>query len=165
MGQIIIGVMGPGAGASPQEMETAYALGQRIAECGWVTLTGGRDCGVMDAACRGAKSVGGMTVGILPTDNKEAASSSLDIVIPTGMGSARNNINILASDVIVACGMGAGTASEVALAIKAQKSVVLLQSAMKAQEFFLSLDAEQVRIASTVNETVEQIAEILSYLA
>jgi uncharacterized protein (TIGR00725 family) len=157
MGQIVIGVMGPGAGASPEEIDIAYALGKLIAERGWVTLSGGRNCGVMDAVCRGAKSANGFTVGILPSEDATDASSFLDLAIPTGMGSARNNINILASNVVIACGMGAGTASEVALAIKAQKLVILLKSTLEADVFFKSLDAENVITASNANEAIEQI--------
>jgi uncharacterized protein (TIGR00725 family) len=162
MGRIIIGVMGPGTGASRKEMDAAYELGRQIAQQGWVTLSGGRACGVMDAVCRGAKSADGLTLGILPTENKSDASLSLDIAIPTGLGSARNNINALASDAIVACGMGAGTASEIALALKVQKTVILLNSTPEAQAFFSSLDVERVEIASTVNEAIEQIKRILS---
>jgi uncharacterized protein (TIGR00725 family) len=135
---------------------------QQIAQQGWVTLSGGRACGVMDAVCRGVKSAGGLTLGILPTENKSNASLSLDIAIPTGIGNARNNINVLASDVIVACGMGAGTASEIALALKVQKTVILLNSTPEAQTFFTSLDAELVEVASTVSEAIEQIKRVLS---
>jgi uncharacterized protein (TIGR00725 family) len=161
MGQIVIGVMGPGADASPEAMDVAYELGQRIGLRGWITLCGGRNCGVMDAVCRGAKSAGGFTVGILPADNKANASSFLDLAVPTGMGSARNNINVLASDVVVACGMGAGTASEVALALKAQKPVVLLKSTAEAEAFFTALDARRVIVASTVEEAIAHIEKIL----
>jgi uncharacterized protein (TIGR00725 family) len=161
MGRMTIGVMGPGANASPEEMRTAYELGQQIGLRGWITLSGGRNCGVMDAVCRGAKSAGGFTVGILPSDNKANASAFLDFAIPTGMGSARNNINVLASDVIVACGMGAGTASEVALALKAQKPVILLKSTAEARAFFTALDAKRVVVAATVDEAIAHIKQIL----
>jgi uncharacterized protein (TIGR00725 family) len=165
MGRITIGVMGPGADASPEEMDAAYELGQQIGSRGWITLSGGRNCEVMDAVCRGAKSAGGFTVGILPTDNKANASSFLDLAIPTGMGSARNNINVLASNVVIACGMGAGTASEVALALKAQKPVILLKSTADAEAFFTALDAERVVVASTVEEAIAHVEEILRGLA
>lgn len=162
MGRIIIGVIGPGAGAGRTEMDAAHELGRQIAQQGWETLSGGRACGVMDEVCRGAKSADGLTLGILPTENKSNASQSLSIAIPTGIGSARNNINALASDEIVACGMGAGTASEIALALKVQKTVILLNSTPEAQTFFASLDAECVEVASTVNEAIEQIKRVLS---
>jgi uncharacterized protein (TIGR00725 family) len=165
MGRITIGVMGPGTNASPEEINTAYELGEQIGLRGWITLSGGRNCGVMDAVCHGAKSAGGFTVGILPSETKANASSFLDLAIPTGMGSARNNINVLASDVVIACGIGSGTASEVALALKAQKPVILLKSTVEAEAFFTALDAKRVVIASTVDEAIAHIKRILEELA
>ena len=68
-----------------------------IARRGWVVLTGGRDVGVMDAACEGAKRVGGsLTIGVLPTA-KDKVSRHVDVPIITEMGSGRNNINVLTS--------------------------------------------------------------------
>lgn len=103
----IIGVMGPGDGATQKEIKHAYKLGQLIAEQNWILLTGGRNVGVMGAASKGAKSSGGLTIGILPSENKNGMSKFVDIPICTGMGSARNNINVLSSDVVIACGSGA----------------------------------------------------------
>lgn len=166
MGRIVVGVMGPGTDTCPEEiLDAAYELGKHIGLRGWITLSGGRNCGVMDAVCRGAKSVDGFTVGILPSETKANASSFLDLAIPTGMGSARNNINILASDVIVACGMGAGTASEVALALKAQKSIILLKSTAEAEIFFSSLDPRRVVVTSSVQQAIEQVEKRLSRLS
>lgn len=143
----IIGVMGPGVQATPNDVEVAYELGKLIAEAHWILLTGGRNCGVMDAANRGAKSAGGLTVGILPSSNLNDLSDFVDIPILTGMGSARNNINVLSSAVIIACGIGAGTVSEVALALKAGKSVVLLNVTQDSYQFFKNLAENQIHYA------------------
>ncbi len=121
----IIGVMG-GAEVSAGVARDAYELGALIARNGWVLLNGGRACGVMDASARGAKEAGGLTVGVLPDDTTEQASPSIDIAIVTGMGAARNVINVLSSDVVIACPGSAGTLSEVALALKAGRTVILL---------------------------------------
>lgn len=118
--------MGPGHQATATDINNAYQLGKLIAQQGWVLLSGGRNVGVMDAASRGAKSVGGLTVGILPHNSLEGVSEAIDIPILTDMGQARNNINVLSSDVVIACGMGLGTASEVALALKNDKPVIIL---------------------------------------
>lgn len=117
MRKIIIGVMGPG-NASPTESQNAYDLGFLIAQNHWVLLTGGRNSGVMQAASRGAKAANGLTVGILPTADAHGMAETVDLAIFTDMGSARNNINVLSSNVVIACGMGAGTASEVAWQLK-----------------------------------------------
>jgi uncharacterized protein (TIGR00725 family) len=122
----IIGVMGAGDNASESAVRHAYRLGQLIAQEGWILLNGGRNCGVMDASARGAKEAGGLTVGILPDADLSCASAYLDIPIVTGLGSGRNNINVLSSDVVIACRGGAGTLSEIALALKANKSVILV---------------------------------------
>ena len=124
--KIIVGVMGPSEKATAKDNQNAFELGKCIAKQGWVLLTGGRDSGVMNSACKGAKLENGLTIGILPDEDHMGVSEYVDVPILTGMGSARNNINVLTSDVIVVCGMGAGTLSEIALAIKAEKSVILL---------------------------------------
>lgn len=157
MKKTIIGVMGPGDKAQEKDLDNAYKLGQLIAENGWVLLTGGRKAGVMEAATQGAKSLGGLTVGILPTNNTEGMAEDIDIAIVTGLGNSRNNINVLSSDVVIACGMGLGTASEVALALKNGKFVILLTENEQAKQFFLSLSPQQVVIVSTPQEAIEQI--------
>lgn len=160
MPKTIVGVMGVGA-ATPHEIETAYQLGQQIAQAGWIVLSGGRNVGVMDAVSRGAKSCGGMTIGILPYVDSEI-SDAIDIPIITDMGNARNNINVLSSAAIVACGIGAGTVSEIALAIKAKKHVILLTNDREAQAFLRSLNRELVSIAGNVDTALNQLKVILA---
>jgi uncharacterized protein (TIGR00725 family) len=122
---LIIGVMGGGT-ATAEDSEAAYRLGTLIAENGWILLNGGRDVGIMEASSRGAKDRGGITVGILPDDNERSVSKYIEIPILTGMGSARNCINVLSSHFVVACPGQAGTLSEIALALKCGKPVILL---------------------------------------
>jgi uncharacterized protein (TIGR00725 family) len=160
MQKIIIGVMGSGTNASASDLEFAYELGKLIALEGWVLLTGGRNVGVMDAASRGAKEANGLTVGILPSSDTSNVSDAVDIAIVTDMGNARNNINVLSSDVVIACGMGAGTASEIALAIKGNKSVILLNCDEKSKSFFMSL--KDVAIAATPQAAIQQAKQIIS---
>jgi len=121
----VIGVMG-GASASEDTARCAYEIGRLIAERGWVLLSGGRDAGVMAASTKGASEAGGLVVGILPGADTAGASPHLDVAIPTGMGDGRNAINVLASDVVVALRGGAGTLSEVALALKSGKTVIAI---------------------------------------
>ena len=146
--------------ATPLEIQTAYELGQQIAKMGWIVLSGGRNVGVMDAVSRGAKSQGGLTIGILPYIDSEI-SDAIDIPIISDMGNARNNINVLSSHAIVACGMGAGTASEIALAIKARKNVILLTENTIAQNFFRALNPDLVSIAATVDRVLDRLKVIL----
>jgi uncharacterized protein (TIGR00725 family) len=139
-------------------VKLAEELGERAARAGWIVLTGGREAGVMRAALRGAKKVeGSLTVGILPGRDRAEASPFADVAIATGMGEARNIVNVLSSDVVVACGAGGpGTASEAALALKAGKPLVLLAPSPEAAAFFAGLGA--VRVAETAAAAVE-IAE------
>jgi uncharacterized protein (TIGR00725 family) len=137
----VIGVMGASE-ASPGTLAVARRMGRLVAEAGWVVLTGGRPAGVMDAACAGAKTVAGsLTLGILPTGPDGPVSASVDLAIFTGVGEARNAINVLSSDVVVACGVeGTGTASEVALALRLGRPTVLVAAAPAAAAFFQSIE-------------------------
>ena len=121
----IIGVMGGSQVAG--EVETlARELGRAVALEGWIVLSGGRDAGVMAAVSAGAAAAGGTVVGILPDRDLTDASPHLTIPIRTGLGDARNVINILSSDVVVALPGAAGTLSEIALAVKNGKPLLLL---------------------------------------
>lgn len=162
MRKTVIGIMGPGAGASAENLRDAYALGQAIAAQEWVVLTGGRAAGVMDAASRGAKEAGGFTIGILPGKDYQGLSQFVDVAICTDMGNGRNNINVLSADVVIAVGMGMGTLSEVALAVKNQKPVLLLlRSELTTQALFQELAPNSVIVVSTVPEAIAHISRFL----
>jgi len=153
--------MGPGEDASESDREHAYQLGRAIAREGWSLLTGGRNQGVMDSASRGAKEAGGLTIGILPSADKAGLSRYVDVPIVTGIGEARNNINVLSSDVVFACGMGPGTASEVALAVKGRRNVILLNVSDQAARFFVELDPNRVHLATGAEHAVETARRVL----
>lgn len=153
--------MGPGEKAAAIDLQNAYELGKRIAQQGWVLLTGGRNVGVMDAASQGAKSVNGLTIGILPGDNTNGVSEAVDIAIVTDMGNARNNINVLSSDVVIVCGMSTGTASEVALALKGNKKVILLNDNEESKDFFRKLSPQNVYIVNIPDEAIKTVEDIL----
>jgi len=82
----------------------------------------------MEAACRGAKESGGLTVGILPGTDRAAANAHVDVAIPSGLGEARNALVVRAADALIAVGGGYGTLSEIALALKAGKRVIGIAS-------------------------------------
>ena len=161
MRKIIIGVMGPGEKATAKDLQNAYELGKLIAEQQWILLTGGRNVGVMDAASKGAKSANGLVLGILPDDSKQGISEAVDIAIFTDMGNARNNINVLSSDVVIACGMGAGTASEIALALKGNKQVILLTDDVESKVFFQKISPNNVYVVDGVEEAIATAQTIL----
>ena len=154
--------MGPGENATPDDNEMAFELGRAIAKEGWAVLTGGRSFGVMDAVMKGARDRGGLTIGILPDANEQNASENAEIRIVTGMGSGRNYISVLSSRVIVVLGMAAGTASEVALAIKSNKKVILLNQDEITIRFFKNIGTYRVLVAKNVSEVINQIKEYTS---
>jgi len=121
-----VAVVGPGD-ASPAELESAELIGRGIAQAGDVLVCGGLG-GVMAAACRGAVSAGGMTVGILPGSDRSAGNEWLTVAIPTGLGELRNGLVIRAADAVIAVGGAYGTLSEVALALKTGVPVIGLQT-------------------------------------
>lgn len=155
MRRTVIGVMGAGENATPRAVVRARQLGALIAAEGWVLLTGGRGTGVMDAASRGARDAGGLVVGVLPGTDGAEASEAVDVVLVTGLGSARNNVNVLSSDVVIACGsLEAGTLSEVALALKAGKPVVVLTEDDEGLSFLQRTGRGRLRAAGDPEEAV-----------
>lgn len=117
-----IAVVGTGQ-ATPEQAALAEEVGAGLAAAGAVLVTGGLG-GVMEAACRGARSKHGMTVGLLPGDDREAANGWVEIALATGLGELRNGLIVRAADCIVAIGGGAGTLSEIALALRLGKQVL-----------------------------------------
>lgn len=116
-------VVGPGDAADRDLLARAEEVGRRLAEAGAVVVCGGLG-GVMEAACRGARAAGGLTVGILPGAERADANDFVDVALPTGLGEARNSLVVRAADALVAVGGGYGTLSEIAHALKAGTPVV-----------------------------------------
>jgi uncharacterized protein (TIGR00725 family) len=117
-----IGVVGP-ASCTSEIYELARRVGSLIAQQGAILICGGRS-GVMEASARGAREAGGIAVGILPGNSIADANPYIDIPIVTNMGNARNIINVLTSQAIIAIHGSYGTLSEIALAMKCQVPVV-----------------------------------------
>jgi uncharacterized protein (TIGR00725 family) len=123
-----IGVIGSGDRVPPEVLQAAGEVGELVARSGAILVCGGRG-GVMEAACRGAKSAGGTTVGILPGLSREDANPYVDISIPTGLGFAlRNFITIRSSDVVIMLHGEVGTLSEAVLSYQHGKPLVALES-------------------------------------
>ncbi len=118
----LVSVIGAGS-PTPGQYETAVAVGRAAARAGLGVVTGGLG-GVMEAACRGCSEEGGTTVGIIPGTDPAQANPYCTIVIPTGMGQARNVLVVLTGIGAVAIGGGPGTLSEIGHALKAGKVVV-----------------------------------------
>lgn len=113
---MIIAVIGD-AQCPPEVAQVAEEVGRLLAEAGATLICGGLG-GVMEAACRGAKSADGLTVGILPGINPQEANPYVDVPIATGMGQARNVIVVASAQAVIAISGGYGTLSEIGLALK-----------------------------------------------
>jgi hypothetical protein len=140
---MIIAVIG-GAQCSEEIYELARQAGREIAKAGAMLMCGGL-LGVMEAACRGAKEAGGMTIGILPGKTKDEANAFVDLPFVTGFNDARNVIIARSADGVIAVDGAYGTLSEIAFALKFGKPVAGLK---------LSFDIPQVAQAATAAEAV-----------
>ncbi len=112
-----------GSNDDREHYDTAYQIGRYIAKKGWVLISGGRS-GIMEAASKGANDEHGLVIGILPEHSPRNANKYCNIVIPTGIGYARNMVNVLSGDVIVSIGGKSGTLSELAYAWQFRKPVI-----------------------------------------
>jgi uncharacterized protein (TIGR00725 family) len=117
-----VAVIGPSL-ADETISEAAFQVGAQLARAGAIVVCGGGG-GAMEAVCRGARSAGGLTVGILPGRSRDEANPYVDLALPTGMGEARNALVVRAADVVISVGGGVGTLSEIGLALKMQRPVV-----------------------------------------
>jgi uncharacterized protein (TIGR00725 family) len=127
-GRVQIGIIGDSKIQNKTQYDICYIIGKEIAKADAILICGGRG-GVMAAACKGVYDAGGISVGILPSDEKDPeVNEYLTVRIPTLLHWARNALVTLASDGIIACGGGAGTLSELAFAWIQKKPLVCLSS-------------------------------------
>jgi uncharacterized protein (TIGR00725 family) len=122
----IIGVIGAGR-ADEKTLASAEIVGRLIAKRGAMIVCGGLG-GVMEAAAKGAQAEGGMTIGILPQNTKNGANPYIDVPVATGFNEGRNVVIVRTADVLIAVGGEYGTLSEIALALKMEKSVIGLRT-------------------------------------
>lgn len=139
--QISIGVIGSGD-CSPDICQLAYEVGKGIAQAGAYLVCGGLG-GVMEAAAKGAKEAGGVTVGILPGASAQDANPYIDIPIVTDMGHARNVIVVRSSEAVIAVSGSYGTLSEIAFAIKIGIPVVALRTTYHDERMIMAATPEE----------------------
>jgi len=123
---VFIGVIG-GSDVSPQIAGLAEEVGREIARHGAVLVCGGLG-GVMEAACRGARREGGLTIGILPGDNRQDANPHVQIPIVTGIGYARNVAVVKSAQVVIAVDGSHGTLTEIGHALQSGIPVIGLNT-------------------------------------
>jgi uncharacterized protein (TIGR00725 family) len=123
---MIIAVIGDSS-CSPEEAKLAETVGELLAQQGVTIICGGLT-GVMEAVCRGAKSKGGLTVGILPGQDSSMANPWVDIPVVTGIGEARNVAVVKSAQAVIAIGGRYGTLSEIAYALKSRIPIIGLNT-------------------------------------
>jgi len=145
---MIVAVIG-GNYCSREIAKIAYEVGKKIAQRKHILICGGLG-GVMEAACRGAKDGGGLTIGILPGKEKTEANPFVDIPIVTAMSHARNAIITRTADVLIAVDGRYGTLSEIGLALAIGKKVVGINT----------WDIEGVISVGSVDEAMPEIEKV-----
>lgn len=153
-------------GCTPEHEKIAYDVGMEIAKSDSVLICGGLG-GVMSATAHGAKDGNGLTVGIIPQNDPTMANEFCDVVIPTGMGFARDFLNALSADGVIIVGGGSGTLSETTAAYMYKKPMVAIRNLGGPVEKFIDgfIDQrETVRIVGvdTPKEAVEKILELIT---
>jgi uncharacterized protein (TIGR00725 family) len=150
-----IAVAGPGR-ASAEEAEPARQVGVLLARRGAVVVCGGLG-GVMEACAQGARAAGGTVVGLLPGHDRDAENPHLSIAVATGLGELRNGVLVNTCDALIAVGGGWGTLSEIALALRAGKTVALLGSWALAQAPSATAGGHRPVRVATPEEAVETV--------
>ena len=120
--KVFIAVIG-GAQASKRELKLAEEVGRELAKRGAILVCGGLG-GVMEAVCRGAASEGGVTIGILPGENRSSANKYVQFPIVTGIGYARNMTVVKSAQAVIAVDGNYGTLSEIGHALQSAIPVI-----------------------------------------
>lgn len=153
--RLYVAVVG-GHDASAGTVDLAEEVGRGVARRGAVLVCGGRG-GVMEAACRGAKSEGGTTLGVLPGESRDEGNDHLDVAVATGMGEMRNMIVVHSADVVIALSGEFGTLSEIGFALRIGKPVVGLDTWELATP---SEGNDPIERAATPEEAVRRAVEL-----
>ncbi len=148
--KIYLAVVGAGS-ASSEIYELAEAVGREAAARGWIVLTGGLG-GVMEAAAKGARAAGGLTLGILPGEDRREANSYIRVAVATNMSHARNAVMAHTADALIAVDGEYGTLSEVAFGLKLGKPVVGLKIPWQVPGLLTAKDPK---------EAVARVAELI----
>lgn len=153
-------------GCTPEHEKIAYDVGLEIAKSNSVLICGGLG-GVMTVAAHGASDGGGLTIGIIPQNDPSMANEFCDVVIPTGMGLARDFLNALSADGVIIIGGGSGTLSETTAAYMYKKPLVAIRNLGGPVAPFIDgyIDQrENVKIigVDTAQEAVSKILELIT---
>lgn len=146
-------------GTLPENVsEMAYQIGRDIAKNKCVLICGGRG-GVMEQACKGAKEAGGITCGILPSNNHLEANEYVDVAITTGIGYIRNSFVVSSCDAVIALHGSIGTLSEIAMALNLDKPVYAVKGSGGITGKIKKLLEDDIRGATVTEVDAEKAVE------
>lgn len=151
----IVGTKSSGSKWSHDVESMAFHCGAFAARNGFIVATGGKS-GVMEAAAAGAKAEGGSTMGILPNSDRRCANEWIDIVIPTGIGLARNMLTALVCDCMIAVPGGHGTLQEMSYAIEYNRPVLSWDSWKLDEVEFIGNRADNHKVAAWLHRRKEE---------
>jgi len=143
----LVAVIGS-SNSTDEEFSVAHYVGRELAQRGIGVVCGGRS-GVMEAVCKGAKEVGGLTIGIMPSYDGHEANPYVDVKINTGMSWNRNPIVVASGDMVIAIGGHYGTLSEIAYALILGKYIV----------GYKTHDIDGIEKAKTPDEIIKKVEE------
>ncbi len=150
-----VAVVGAATDVPQHDLEEAELVGRYLGKAGVILVCGGLG-GTMEAACRGAVAAGGLTVGILPGNDRRAANRWVTIAITTGLGEARNALVVSAADAVIAIGGEHGTLSEIALGLKLAKPVIGVRT------WLISQDPAIARCYDHTHDPIERATDAAS---
>ncbi|MHA1380206.1 MAG: TIGR00725 family protein [Candidatus Helarchaeota archaeon] len=155
-----IGVIGSGFLSDREIYKIAYEIGKEIATNEFVLICGGKG-GVMEAACKGVKDAGGISVGILPSIDKNEANEFVTIKIPTNLGENRNYLVVQSSDVVICIAGQVGTRMEAEYTLKLNKPLITLPDTGGTS---LSMTIENPDSVHPVNNSKEALYKVIELI-
>jgi hypothetical protein len=154
--------MGPGeVQATTEDLSCAYEVGKIVGQLEVALLCGGMK-GTMSECARGAKEVGGVTIGIGPTRDKADMNEYIDYPLLTSMHAGRNYMNIISSDVLVFVSVGSpGTLSELAYAIQMERPSIVIRGSEKLKAYVEEMGAQHVTFVDTLAEVKSKLTTLI----
>lgn len=155
--------------ADPEKYMFCEKLGGLLAKLNLTIITGGKS-GVMEAISKGAVEAGGLTVGILPGENKNDSNPFCRVIIPTGLGHSRNALTVLAADVVIVVGGQAGTLTEIGFAWINQKPLIAVKkfggwAEKLAGEKVDSRQKNKIIGVNTLDELKQELLKIIKHMS
>jgi uncharacterized protein (TIGR00725 family) len=159
----IVGVMGPGEmQATNEDLACAFEVGKIVGQSGAALLCGGMK-GTMIESARGSKEVGGITIGIGPTQNKTDMNEYIDYPLLTNMHAGRNYMNVISSDILIFVSIGSpGTLSELAYAIQVNRPSIIIRGSDKLRAYVEDIKATNIVFVTSLDELSTKLRELLS---